>query len=461
MKRSALHLIWFLLSLWAVQIHVAIAGRPNKTTLLVITFMIGLQTLYGFIQQGGRLFNTASAAFYGLLVFVIFPAFYAAFGLASFEHRTSIESLITTVALAGVLQWLLLTMSSPKKDQEIHLPLASENTPNIMGFTVLLLAISVILRPESLSYLQNATGVLAVFFAAYAVVTAAPGSRTLLAFFLLIGSFLYYALFIFSGFGRLNLGVMGVGILMILALRFSGYLLKFGLLGVTAPAVIWLSYQRMDFLEETRGTDISFDEGIGSIVGPFISGSVIVDRMLNDVIDPTLGTTVVAALVVWVPSAMWANKPPGFGAEMVPVTRPELASSQGYSDAALISGEAVWNFGVFGSIIMFLVVVLWIRILDKGLHNTVRLLTRSSVGMSEVLRFVLVIALSSGILNVIWGGWHTYASRFFVIIALSGMLLFFFHLITLSARPRVQRKISYKPVSKNVRQTAPQTKTTT
>ena len=52
---------------------------------------------------------------------------------------------------------------------------------------------------------------------------------------------LFYSAFVFDGFGRLMLGVIGFGILMLLTLRFPGYLIKVGVLAASAPAIAWMS----------------------------------------------------------------------------------------------------------------------------------------------------------------------------------------------------------------------------
>lgn len=432
MKRSILSLILLLTAVCAGQVHTSIIGSATETTLAIVGILIGLQTIQAFLTQGGRLFSPSSVALYGILVFGIFPAIYAAFGFRAYEHRTTVDSLIITVTLIGVLQWVIITLCPTRKCGHSDLP-AMPFSPNVGPFAAFLLALTVLFQVLSVPFLPGATGLVSVFSSAFSLAAARTTYQSVMSVLLLGASASYYALSIFTGFGRLNLAVVGVGVLILLSLRYSGYLVKVALLAATAPAMILLSYQRMSFLEEARGTDISINEGIGSIVGPFISGSIIVDRMLEGVIQPSLGTTIFAALVVGIPSEIWSGKPPGFGSEMVYITQPHLSNVAIFSDAGLITGEAVWNFGVTGSILMFVLVAGWIRLLDKSFLGFVTASREHTIELAQACYGILIVALSSGLLNIIWGGWHTYTSRLFVIVPL---LLAFFIFFKLRRRPR-------------------------
>lgn len=402
-------------------------GSPSETTLVIVSVMIGFQTVHAFLTQGGVLLSPSSVALYGLLVFGIFPAVYAALEFRPFEHRTSIQSLIITVILIGLLQWIILTIC-PTRKLESRNSLSVTFDSNAAPFAAFLLAFTMLFQLGSVPFLPAATGLCSIFFAAFSMAVANSTYRLFSSFTLLMASASYYALFIFTGFGRLNLAAMGIGVLILLSLRYSGNLIKTGLLAVTTPAIILLSDHRVTYLEETRGTDISFDEGIGSIVGPFISGSIIVDRMLDGLIEPSLGTTLFSALVVWIPSNFWPGKPPGFGSEMVYITQPHLTNVSAHSSAGLITGEAVWNFGVAGSVFMFLLLAIWIRFLDKWYVGFAAKIHEDPGGIAQACYGVLIAALSSGVLNIIWGGWHTYTARLFVVVALLLAFLVFFNL---------------------------------
>lgn len=429
MTRSVAHFIWLLVAVGAGQLHVMVTGAASETTLAIVSCIIGLQSVYGFLRQGGSLLNASSVALYGILLFSIFPALYTALGLQAYTHKTDIESLIVASILVGVLQWLILSLCPAEKIKIQREKLVSLSLSSNGGtFALLLFAVTLALSVDITGHLQNATGLLTIFFATLAAVTAVSLARFVLSSLLLATSFAYYAFFIFEGFGRLTLGAIGIGVLMLGTLRFSGYVIKACILSVTAPAITWLSYQRVGFLEETRGTDISFDEGIASVVRPFTSAGVIINRMLEGVIEPSLGTTLFAALVVWIPSALWSGKPPGFGSEMVPITKPHLANSEAYSDAALITGEAVWNLGVWGSILMFVIFALWVRVLDKWFAAAANKLKQGDLGITHLCRIVMIVLFSSGILNLFWGGWHTHTARLFVEVAILAVIWFVFAL---------------------------------
>lgn len=428
--RAFPHIAWLLLAVLSAHLHVIVTGTASETTLAIVGVLLGLQTVYGFIVQGGRSINASSVVLYGILLFAIFPALYAARSFKLYQKTSDIESLVITLILAGVLQTLLLTICPPRRTRRISLAHAGLSAS--AGTTgILLLAITMVLSFETLNPLQSATGMLAILFAALATVTSQTRAGFLLALLTLTASLLFYSLFVFDGFGRLVLGVIGFGILMLLTLRMPGYLLKIGVLVVSAPAILWLSYQRVAFLEESRGMAVAESEGLGSVIGPFGSAAVIIEHMRDGILDPSHGTTVFAALVVFIPSALWAGKPVGFGTEMVPVTAPELTHVVGYSDAGLLIGEGVWNFGILGSIGLFIMFCLGIRALDSVFAQTVTTMTTMrQPRLAMACRIVLIVALSSGLLNLFWGGLHTYSARLFVIVPVVALIWVFAKLLT-------------------------------
>lgn len=420
--RAFLHGAWLLFAILSAHFHVMVTGAASETTLAIISVLIGVQAVYGFIVQGGRNINASSVVIYGIILFAVFPALYAARSFALYEKTSDIEALIVTLILAGVLQTLLLSICPPRQIPQIRL--ANSRLSASAGTTaIFLLATTMALSFEILNPLQSATGMLAIFFAALSAVTSETRPGFVLSLIALVASFLFYSMFVFDGFGRLVLGVIGFGILMLLTLRVPGYLFKVGVLLVSAPAILWLSYQRIAFLEESRGMAVAESEGLGSVIGPFGSAAVIIEQLRDGIIEPSHGTTVVAALVVFIPSALWAGKPVGFGTEMVPVTAPELTHVVGYSDAGLLIGEGVWNFGIWGSVAFFTLFCLGVRGLDYLFAQTVNTMTTMrQPRLAMACRMVLIVALSSGLLNLFWGGLHTYSARLFVIIPVVGLI---------------------------------------
>ena len=428
--RAYPHVTWLLFAVIAGHVHVLGTGIASETTLAVVSTIIGLQSVYGFIVQGGRRINASSVVIYGIILFAIFPALYASRSFSLYEKTSDIEALVITVILAGVLQTLLLTICPPRRTP--HTSLANSRLSARAGTAGLfLLALTLLLSFEFLGHLQSATGILAIFFAALSAVTSESRMGLVIAMVTLVASVLFYATFVFDGFGRLVLGVIGFGILMLLTLRFPGYVLKVAVLAASAPAIIWLSYQRIAFLEESRGMAVAESEGLGSVIGPFGSAAVIIGQMREGIIEPSHGTTVVAALVVFIPSALWSGKPVGFGTEMVPVTAPELTHAVGYSDAGLLIGEAVWNFGIWGSVVLFILFCLGVRFLDYWFDQTITTMaTMHQPNLSLACVIVLIVALSSGLLNLFWGGLHTFSSRLFVIIPVVGLIWLLSKLLT-------------------------------
>jgi hypothetical protein len=413
MNRVVLHVTWVIFAVCAGETHVSIVGSANEATLMLVAGLIGLQSIFGFVTQGGNLITGSSVVSYGILLFAVFPAYYIALGFWPYSHKTDMRALVITVILVGVLQSIILAVC-PSRKVEVFVTKADHSGASWAGSLALLLfALTISLNIEGLELLQSASGIISILFAAIAVIDSPSVSRSFLPFVLLMATFTYYNLYVFHGFGRLVIGMIGFGILMIISLRFPGRLLKIGVLLLTAPIIVVFSYQRVEFLTEIRGSSTTFDEGIGSVVGPLSSAATIVGRMWEGSLEPALGATLLAALVVWVPSNLWHDKPLGFGSEIVPVTQPHLSHVENYSDAALIVGEGVWNFGVFGSVLMFTLLAVWVRFLDRWLVSSYRRFG-ANLNRSLAPELVLVVLLSSGLLNIIWGSWHAYTARLFV-----------------------------------------------
>src|SRR5699024_8652517 len=142
--------------------------------------ILGLQSVYGFITQGGRRVNASSAAVYGIILFAIFPALYASRSFTLYAKTTDIESLIITLVLAGVLQTLLLTVCPPRKAQQLNF--ANHRLSTRTGtLAIILLAMTFLLRIDILNPLQSAFGILAIFFAAFSAVTSESRTGLLVA----------------------------------------------------------------------------------------------------------------------------------------------------------------------------------------------------------------------------------------------------------------------------------------
>jgi hypothetical protein len=119
------------------------------------------------------------------------------------------------------------------------------------------------------------------------------------------------------------------------------------------------------------------------------------------------GSTFWASSVAFVPRSLWENKPPGFGAVLVPYLSP-LSVGTSHSDAALFQGEWLFDFGFLGLVAMVLVVGWYIAKLDIWLTE---LNSRPVSTRRRLLAVVSATILASGLGNLLWVGSFTYFVR--------------------------------------------------
>ncbi|XKH56914.1 hypothetical protein LG293_01795 [Citricoccus nitrophenolicus] len=212
---------------------------------------------------------------------------------------------------------------------------------------------------------------------------------------------LVYTRFVFSGFGRIVLAALAFSIVMVLAMKYRTYWLKFGTLIVLPPALVVLIEQREQFGLVQYGASL---DGLGSIVEPLRQFSVM---LAQPVYEYAFGSTFWAAAVTHVPSALWEGKPDGFGLEIGWIYNPSLASIGG-TLAALSHGEWIYNFGPLGLILMAVLIGLAIRFLDVSFLK--RVASGINVRRDALVLTALVIA-GGGMTDLFWGGTHTFMGR--------------------------------------------------
>lgn len=376
-----------------------------------------------FLRQGGSVISASAVLAYGITVFAAFPAVYAGLGLFPMRIQPTDKALVIAVSLNFLLLLLVLLIcpskprAGPAASAEAAGP-AVANPNRWSAFAILMFAIAFVAGFMGNGLIASQLGLASVLVAGGGAFwgKASSGGIGRVVVLVLIG--LGYAEFIFSGFGRLVLAVIAIAVAIMATIRVRGRWVKAWMILGTAPALVYLSLSRLQFLTESRGFAPDAVEGIGSVVGPLISSGVIIDALNDGHIGPTLGATLVTAALFWVPRSIWPAKPPGFGREIVPITQPDLVVIVEHSDAGTLVGEAVWNFGVPFALLLLGAVALLVRGLDRDLPS----LLAGRYSLPGALLWVTVV---SSILHLVWGGFFAQMSRVgplaFALIALTIM----------------------------------------
>lgn len=369
---------------------------------------------WGFIRQGGVLLNASSIYSYATALFLAFPAVYAGLGDGPSVTQIRTDILVGSLSLSVALQAGVLLVCDPgPRGVNCAKPGAAPST--VRRFTLIgaIFGSAVLARRNDLDLgigLSTSLGVLAVLLCADVALRVDAHYRVLGGVALVGCSLGYYDL-LFVGFGRLSLGALTCAVALIASIGLRTYIPKAAILLATAPAVAFLVQERIAFLEQIRVSSVNAKEGIESLVGPYVSLCKILQAAVDGRISPTLGSSIWATATFWIPRDYWASKPMGFGAEIIPITQIRLILAPGYSDAATVVGEMIWNLGAF-VFVGAAALVLWLRMLDRIVMR-IALQPGRFAGPVGTAKRLLVVLLVSGVLNLVWGGTFTYVTRFF------------------------------------------------
>jgi hypothetical protein len=271
---------------------------------------------------------------------------------------------------------------------------------------------SVLLLGSSLASLLGAREVVLVDETAFASAVLLAASLLLhrgsgLGIFrlaLTAGAFLAYALFVFSGFGRLTLGALGLAIGIVATKWFPGRTVKGAILLMSVPTLVILSQTRVAFTAQLNPDQGSIT-GFESATSPLITFARLLEMHAQTPL--AWGSTFWASAVALVPHSIWPNKPPGFGAVLVPIFDPELVGT-GHSEAALSHGEWLYNFGPIGLVLMVLVLGPIVRVIDRWLESTE---SGPVWDRPRLLSYVGAAIAAAGLVDLVWVGTFTWVAR--------------------------------------------------
>lgn len=395
------------------------SGEITNSTVVRVSAVLCAASVVGFFANGKNYINASAVISFAILLFGGFAGIYQGLDTSGTFDSTQAPSVVLALTQLFALQVVLIWTGyrnapcRPPSIEEVGTPIHDQVTIGVL-FYLSTFVVRLVLPAQ----LSSQLAVIGIFLVADAILRG----RTKLA--LLVGGIsvaimtYVYVEYIFIGFGRLVLAMLGMGMAMLVTLSVNWRLFKPLVIIAAVAALPILAESRLKYLAETRGSIPLESEGIGSVVGPLVSYSRIIDSSLSGGIRPVWGETYLNALTLWIPRSLWPSKPIGFGAEMVAVTQPHLAGRPGFSDAALFGGELVWNFGVLGAFLIIPVIVLLIHRLDKLVPTIVN----RSGQPGSVLKRIGVVVLISSLIHFVWGGSNIYVGRMIVMVLVLGLL---------------------------------------
>lgn len=370
----------------------------------VISAAFGVRVFYG--HGGGRittlgLFNFAAVLFVG----------YAAIAEALDPQRRTDASYVTaavTLALSVqvVITLLAWSRAAPGADEPLGY-LGDER-----GRRLTLIGISALsgLFVAQRAGLPLATTGLADGAASCAVLLVAVGlllrENTRLVsgrLVLVAGTFAAYALLFHQGTGRLRLVALACGIAILTTARFPSRILKLVTVAVTPPAIWWLAQDRLALQESLAAGSSQGRSGLESMISPILVLGQLLEAQAHG-FGLAWGSNFLSLPVSLAPDWLTGGAGPGaLGYELVRVTAPGRYRS-GYSVAGTAPAEWVYNFGLFGIVLMVPVMVWLLQTLDRGLRVAL-------TDPDRLIRLVVLVMLAGGIADLVWSGFHTWGAR--------------------------------------------------
>lgn len=389
--------------------------------------MSALALLFGawlFYRHGGPFITPISAYGYAFAIFVGFAGLYLVGG----SEDSVAEHLLAPLACAYFLQvttWALFwskrtlqaaTTSSRLQDSDDTLKWGMR-----IGGLLLLTGCTVAQtnNNEGLAIIADAAAFVGVLLFGTSLLRRPGGGTWTWRVILIFAGLLAYYFFVFTGFGRLQLGALGVGLAAAACGRFNGRIVKVALLTTTAPIMMWLATSRADFTATLNPAQLSSVTGFESVVSPLTTYAFLFNADMASGFVHANGQTFWASLVSLVPGDVWEGKPDGLGAVLVPLVNPELIG-RGHSEAALFFGEWVFNFGIpFGLLLMVPTVGASLGWVDDYLA---RRLGTPIAGRRDLLLVSASLVILGSMTDLVWNGTFVFSvragSRLFILLTL-------------------------------------------
>lgn len=375
----------------------------DSASLAAFGFLGLIHSAVGFLKLGGPRFTAGGVFLLSTGLFVFFPALYVATNGPSFAGEAAAEAAVYSyfIQICIAAFWWGNDPVAPQPalvDQP--------RTSSFAFFMGLLLTIAGIGLDVAFGLDSTTLGGAATFVGVTMLgVAALSGSRlTVSRLLVTVVAAGLYVLTMFDGGGRLVLGSLAIAIILTLNMARPRLWHKAASIVVLPIGLLLLASNRSNAVLTSRG---GIETGLESVVWPFERFAQLLEQSLSGSLPYAWGETLIAPVVFFVPRALWPDKPLGLGAELAAKFRPELVGV-GHSEAALIHGEAVWNFGVLGLMLLVPIVGIGIRYVDL-------LLLRSRERTLETRRSVLLrttsVLITAGILDFVWVGTFGVAAR--------------------------------------------------
>lgn len=216
-----------------------------------------------------------------------------------------------------------------------------------------------------------------------------------------------YAEVFHIGSGRLRIVALICAIGVVVTARFQRKALKWATVTTIGPALWWLAQDRKDLQESLQAGASQGRTGLESMLEPVIVFGKLIQAHFEYGFPLSYGYNLLSYPFAFIPESWFPDAPQALGYELVLIWAPEKYGS-GYSVVATNSGEAYYNFGWFGLVLIIPALVILLRLLD---HQMVKRMSATTVGVGALLWIVFWAMLAGGISDLTWSGQHTFLTR--------------------------------------------------
>lgn len=230
--------------------------------------------------------------------------------------------------------------------------------------------------------------------------------RVLMAF----AALALYAGYFHTGTGRLQVVAVAWALALIGSARFPSLRLKSAAIGLAPLAMWWMARSRRQLQESLSAGGSEGNSGLESLFSPLPTMAKVLEQQIEHSLPYVWGKTLLTTPFGPFPEA-WRPEwvPPALGYDLVRITQPSKADT-GFSEACTIFGEAVWNFGPWGLLIMVFPLAAAIIWIDRHFDSTLQTLASSRLP-NVLVRAVILAIIGGSIADLVWGGTHTFGMR--------------------------------------------------
>lgn len=246
-----------------------------------------------------------------------------------------------------------------------------------------------------------------------------------------------YAEVFHSGQGRLRIVALACAVFVVVTARYQRKVLKWLTVAAIAPALYYLAEDRKELQESLSAGASEGRNGLESMLGSVQVFGRLIQAQAESGFPLSYGVNLFSFPFAWTES-LFPNAPVALGYELVKVTDPGRYGT-GYSVVATTYGEAVYNFGYVGLVLMVPVIVWLLNLLD---HKMVGSMSKPQSGAMTLLAVVFWAMLAGGIADMVWSGQHTFLTRAtFRLPLLIGITALLWLHVRLAPKPRPARRI--------------------